>query len=387
MGVLGFKKKAVIIGASSFQNPLILKAKELGFETHVFAWKSGDIGEETADYFHPVSILEKEMILEVCKQIKPEVVVSIASDVAVLTVNYLSRKLGLNCNSEASDLITTNKYLMRQELRKNKIWTPDFIMVGRDYRLDEIKKMSMPLIVKPTDRSGSRGVSKVDRPEDISNAVEKAINASFEKKAIIETYIRGGEFSCECISFQGKHQLLAVTQKFTTGAPCYIETGHAEPVELSGDVIQIIKQQVFSALTALKISNSASHCEFKLNGKQIKIIEIGARMGGDCIGSHLVSQSTGYDFLKLVIDVAEGKEPKLEKVNDGFPSLIRFIIGEADRKALAEAKEDENVQIIEEKIERDGKRCVTDSSTRQGYFILKSEKIETIRKYYPIVRS
>ena len=57
-------EKVVIIGANSFQNPLILKAKQMGYETHVFAWKSGDIGEKTADYFYPISITEKEKILE-----------------------------------------------------------------------------------------------------------------------------------------------------------------------------------------------------------------------------------------------------------------------------------------------------------------------------------
>ena len=57
-------KKIVIIGANSFQNPLILKAKEMGYETHIFAWKDGSIGERTADYFYPISIVEKEAILE-----------------------------------------------------------------------------------------------------------------------------------------------------------------------------------------------------------------------------------------------------------------------------------------------------------------------------------
>ena len=65
-------EKIVIIGANEFQNPLILKAKELGYETHVFAWKDGSIGEKTADYFYPISIIEKEEILKKCKQIIKE---------------------------------------------------------------------------------------------------------------------------------------------------------------------------------------------------------------------------------------------------------------------------------------------------------------------------
>ena len=70
-------RKIVIIGANDFQNPLILKAKELGYETHVFAWRDGSIGEKSADYFYPISIVEKDKILEECKKIKPNAVVSI----------------------------------------------------------------------------------------------------------------------------------------------------------------------------------------------------------------------------------------------------------------------------------------------------------------------
>ena len=71
-------KKVAIIGASELQNPLILKAKEMGYETHVFAWECGDIGEKTADYFYPISITEKEEILEKCKEINVDAVCTIA---------------------------------------------------------------------------------------------------------------------------------------------------------------------------------------------------------------------------------------------------------------------------------------------------------------------
>ena len=87
------KEKLVIIGANDFQNQLILKAKSLGYETHVFAWQDGSIGEKTADYFYPISIVEKEQILEKCKEIKPVGVCSIASDLATITVNYVAEKL------------------------------------------------------------------------------------------------------------------------------------------------------------------------------------------------------------------------------------------------------------------------------------------------------
>ena len=89
------KPAIAVIGANDFQNQLILRAKELGYTTHVFAWQCGDIGERTADFFYPISIVEKERILEVCRTIRPVGVCSIASDLAAITVNFVAEGLGL----------------------------------------------------------------------------------------------------------------------------------------------------------------------------------------------------------------------------------------------------------------------------------------------------
>lgn len=92
-------KKLAIIGANDFQRQLILKAKDMGLETHVFAWEDGAVGKANADYFYPISIIEKEQILEKCKEIGIDGICSIASDLAVLTVDYVAEKMGLNANS------------------------------------------------------------------------------------------------------------------------------------------------------------------------------------------------------------------------------------------------------------------------------------------------
>ncbi|MBR5774211.1 MAG: carbamoyl-phosphate synthase large subunit, partial [Clostridia bacterium] len=107
-------KKLVIIGANDFQNQLILKAKSLGYETHVIAWRDGAVGEKSADFFYPISIVEKDAILEECRRIKPDGVCSIASDLAAITVNYVAENLGLPCNATAYTAEQTNKYAMRR---------------------------------------------------------------------------------------------------------------------------------------------------------------------------------------------------------------------------------------------------------------------------------
>ena len=98
---------------------------------------------------------------------------------------------------------------------------------------------------------------------------------------------------------------MALTLKHTTGAPYFIETGHVEPAPIEDEILERVKEVITHALNTLEIKNGASHSEIKIDAEgNIKIIEIGARMGGDCIGSDLVYYSTGYDFVKMVIQVA-----------------------------------------------------------------------------------
>lgn len=373
-------KKIVIIGANDFQNPLILKAKEMGFETHVFAWQDGSIGETTADYFYPISIVEKQEILKKCQEIKPDAVATIASDLANVTVQYLAKNLGLPCNSDECIEISTNKYKMRCAFMKNGVASPFFKAVSSVEELGDCKQFSFPVIVKPTDRSGSRGITKVESYEGLKEAIEVSVQQSFEKKAIVEEYIEGPEYSCECISYKGKHTLLTVTKKFTTGAPHFIETGHLEPAPLPPETLAKVEKQIFAGLNALQIRFGASHSEFRITPQgEVRIIEIGSRMGGDCIGSDLVRLSTGYDFVKMVIDTACGKEPDFSKVSEPQYASIRFVFGKKDIEILEKIKKSspKAIQFISELTEI-GDRKIVDSGTRYGFYIITANTYEEI---------
>ncbi len=373
--------KIAIIGANDFQNPLILKAKSLGYETHVFAWQDGSIGEKTADYFYPISIVEKDEILKKCKEIGIDAIATIASDLATLTVNYVAEKLGLPGNSLECTKKSTNKYEMRKAFKEAGVATPGFEIVSSPEDIEKLSDMEYPLIVKPTDRSGSRAITKIYKKEELEEAISKAIENSFEKKAIVEEYIEGNEFSAEGITYNGEHKFLTITRKATTGAPHFIETGHIEPAGLNKDMEEKIYNELTKALTALKITNSATHSEFKItpNG-DIRIIEIGARMGGDCIGSDLVQISTGYDFVKMVIDVAMGNKPSFEKVTEPKIAVIRFIFNKEDLENFEKVKsETPELIYFVSKIEDISSHKVVDSSSRFGFYILACENKEKIR--------
>lgn len=367
-------KKIVIIGANDFQKPLILKAKEMGYETHVFAWREGATGAEDADFFYEISIVEMDEILEECRRIKPDAVATIGSDLANITVQYLAEKLGLPGNSADCIRQSTNKYAMRSAFKKAGIPVPYFECV-REGEIAEPK--SFPVIVKPTDRSGSRAITKVTDPADLPAAIEAAVGQSFEKKAIIEEYISGAEYSVETISYQGRHTCLAVTKKFTTGSPHYIEVGHLQPAPLSEEMRRKVENIVFQALDALGVKFGAGHSELRINERgDIRIIEIGSRMGGDCIGSDLVPLSTGQDFVGMVVDTAAGNPPVLKKAESHI-SAIRFLMNENDLRLLENIRQNHPQNLKKVVLEGDVKTAnITDSGSRPGFFILQAESYE-----------
>lgn len=367
------KEKLVIIGANDFQTQLIKKAKELGYETHVFAWEDGAVGKTIADYFYPISIVNKDEILAICKKIKPSGVCSIASEVANITVNYLAQNLGLVCNSAECVLLSTNKHEMRKAFERNGDPSPKSFLVDQTTDVT-VLPLEFPVLVKPTDRSGSRGITKVLCSADLENAIVFACEESFEKKALVEEFVEGKEYSVEFISYKGQHTFLALTEKFTTGAPHYIEFAHKQPAIVDTQVFEDIKKVVMKALDTLKIEYGASHSEVKVdkNGT-IKIIEIGSRMGGDCIGSDLVFLSTGYDFTKMVIDVAVGRKPDFIVVEHYSNAFVRFIFTPRDIEEIKKIKNDAEYIIIREvTLLNKVPNTVIDSSTRYGYCIFVS---------------
>lgn len=374
-------KKIAIIGANEFQNKLVLKAKEMGLETHVFAWEKDAIAKENADFFYPISITDKKEILKVCMDLKINGICTIATDLAMPTVNYVAKKLQLVGNTLECTEITTNKFKMRKVLKENKLPIPWFKLVEKSNELNQ-KELEYPLIVKPIDRSGSRGITKVKNFKELEQAIEIAKEVSFEKKILIEEFIDGDEYSIESISQNGKHTILQITKKYTTGSPNFIEVGHLQPALLDEKIKEKINNTVKETLSKLQIKNGASHSEIKINkNNQIFIIEVGGRMGGDFIGSDLVPLSTGIDFMKLVLKVALNEKIESIEVKNISTSIIRFIITEEDRKKFMILKKELKNEVVEEYIKSEINEKITDSSNRNGYYILKilnNDKVKEI---------
>lgn len=371
-------KRLAVIGASYLQLPLVLKAREMGLETVCFAWEDGAVCRDYADAFYPISVVDKEAILQVCRELKIDGITSIASDVAVPTVNYVASMMGLTGNDDAYSEVVTNKYLMRECFSKNGVPSPGYAQTCGEIP-DAVKRFSYPLVVKPTDRSGSRGVEKVDTEVGLEEAIARACSESFHKQAIIEEFVDGREISVESISFKGRHHILQITDKVTTGAPFFVELEHHQPSTLPQDIKSRVKDIVLNALDALHIEYGASHSELKITDDgHIRVIEIGARMGGDFIGSDLVQLSTGYDFLRGVIEVALGTftEPRL---TESSCSGVYFLCKETERLQPVIQNASAHPEIVRAEITDSVLRNIECSADRSGYFIYKSNGRYVIR--------
>ena len=363
------KERLAIVGANEAITMLINKAKELGFETHVFAWKCGDPGEYAADFFYPISIDQKDLILDKCREIGICGICSITSDFATPTVAYVARHLGLHGNPERTDIVARDKFEMRKAFREyGSIYCPRFIEIDDSLQYLDLHEFHFPVIVKPTDRWSSKGINRVDSVDEVRAAVRIACKESLNGKAIIEEFMDGPEYSAECIVFHGEVFILAFTQKITTGYPHYIEKGHMQPADLSDKQKTAATKTIEKAIKALDITDSAAHVEFRvLSNEEIGIIEIGARMGGDCIGTDLTPISTGMDYIKMVIDVACGKAPDFSIISKPRPVQINFIISEDDVEYYSNV--DSKRIIRKTQFSMNFIEQVTDSSKRHGYYI------------------
>ena len=366
------KERIAVIGANEPLIPFYRQAKQLGYEIIGIAIEKGAVCKKYCDRFYPVSFSDKEKVLDICRQEKVEGILSFSLESALPTVAYVAKELGLVGNTEESIRLTQSKFAQRQALEKNGIPVPKYYQIESGADLAQIQ-CHFPVIVKPVDSGGSQGICKVDSRDRLEEAYCYAVSYSRTSKAIVEEYVDGREFSVEYISHQGKHYFLQITDKVTSGVPRFVEMQHHQPADIPESLAIRIRQMAESALTALKIENSASHTEIKWNSRdELYIIETGARMGGDYITSDLVRLSTGYDFVDGAIRLAVNRfeEPIFSKrMNSGvfFYSKLAPEIGEIIRN------HEKWPEIVEWEISEEPLIEVKSNADRRGYFLYQRE--------------
>jgi len=302
-------KKVLVIGAGFLQRYVIRRAKQLGYYTLAVDGNPNAVGFADADEYAAVNIVDQQAVCAYAREKGVDGVLTAATDYGVLAAAYTARELGLpGISYEAAQRIK-NKYQVRKCLFEAKADDTGLAYeVSEDTDLAELgSKMAYPVMVKPCDGSGSRGASKVEDQAGFAAACRDAMNNSLTRKATVEPFIVGTEYGVESYVENGQIHVLAVMQKWMTQPPYYAELGHAVPsglpVALEEKVIGCVK----TAIRALELRHGSVNMDILLTQKgSVHIIDIGARMGGNLIGSHIIPMGKGIDYIGNMIRGAVG---------------------------------------------------------------------------------
>lgn len=361
-------KTLAIIGASVGQEKLFFEAKELGLRTISFAWEKGAICKGLADVFYPISILDTESILDVCKKEKVKGVVSNCSDITAEISSKISSLLGLHGIPYDSFLKIKDKNIVRNILSNIEELSHPW-----HYVYNGNHPSSYPCVVKPCIGSGKKGVCFVTDYAEFNDAIQYSKGATTQN-IIVEQFIEGHEVSVESISFEGKHYVVQITDTDCSGAPHFVEIGHHQPSSLPSNLKTKIKRIIPRILNCLDIQNGASHIELKVSGSgDVYLIEVNPRGGGGEISNALVNLSTDYNYVKAMISVALGtfEEPLIH--NRQYSGIYFLCAQTRDYLSFFE-NSDDKPWLVDKKI-FSSKLCeATSNYDRNGYLIYVSDK-------------
>lgn len=315
-------KRLMIIGASILQLPAIQKAKEMGLYVAVADYDPNAIGIPYADEYYNVSTIDEEGVYQAAKKFGADGIMTLATDMPMRSVAYACKKLGLTGIAYDTAVKATDKGEMIKAFENAGVEHPWYYII-EDAAKPLPEGATYPCITKPTDNAGSRGVMLVGSREELEAALAYSAENGRSGAVIMEEYMVGSEVSVEIIVWQGVPHVLQITDKLTTGAPHFVEMGHSQPSRLKAEDQDKIRDLACRAVKAVGIDNGPAHVEIMLTEEGPKMVELGARMGGDCITTHLVPLSTGIDMIKATIDICLGLTPDIApKFQKG--SAIRF---------------------------------------------------------------
>lgn len=312
-------KRILILGAGFLQSFVIKRARELGYYVIAIDKNQTSPGFIEANESAVIDIIDQEACLSYAKKKKIDGVMTAATDYGVLTTAYIAKEMDLpGLDYEVAKKIK-NKYLIRKQLSNEiKPSMSQYYEVDSLERLEELReRIPYPVMVKPCDGSGSRAIGKVENFEELVGACKEAMESSLQKKALVEEFIEGREYGADVFVYQGEIYNIGILKKKMTMPPIYAELGHSFPsgLENIGETVVTIKK----AIKALGINYGAVNLDFLVTKKgEVCIIDLGARLGGNLISSHILSLGTGQDYMGIAIksavgdpvEIGEGREEK-----------------------------------------------------------------------------
>ena len=306
-------KKIMILGAGIYQLPLIDRARRLGLETLVVSIPGNYPGFDLAHQIHYLNTTDQEGILRLARAERISAITTCGTDVAVRSLGYVCEKLGLPGIDYACARLCTNKVAMKQALRAAGVRTPAFQEVESESQaLQAARQLGFPVMVKCVDKSGSRGIMRADQEDQVARAYQYARAASAAPYVLVEHCLAGPELGVDGF-ISADQEVLWLHDKiaFFNGA-ANVGVGHVIPPQITSAQRQDVLQQAHQALQALKINNSFFDMDIILAREGASIIEVGARMGANCI-PEMISGAYGFDCYEQILRCALGQPPQLQQ--------------------------------------------------------------------------
>ena len=310
-------KKILLLGGSAQQVVAVETAKRLGYYTVLCDFLTDNPGQYSADKFYLVSTTDKEAVLKVAEDEKIDGIIAYASDPAAPTAAYVAEKIGLCTNPYRSVEILCNKARFRRFLSENGFNTP--LSCGYEdtaSALDGIDKYSFPIIVKPVDSSGSKGVTVLHSREGLREAVEYAFSFSRSRHIIIEEFIEkahkylvGGDI----FVWDGQVIMWGLMnchrdERVNVLTP----VGKSYPPELKSSELEAVKQTLQALVSKLGIKSGAMNVELILDSSgRVWPVDIGPRNGGNMIPD-LLGYIFGADVVEMSVRAAMGERPQFD---------------------------------------------------------------------------
>ena len=307
------QKKLMLLGGLRYLLPVIEAAHKLGIYVITCDYLPNNIAHKYSDEYHNVSIVDKEAILELARKLQIDGIMSFAVDPGVVTAAYVQEQMGLPGNPYESVCILQNKDRFRNFLTQHGFNVPKAKgFASIEDALSEKYWFPWPVIVKPTDSAGSKGVTRVDCLENLEPALKVAFEHSISGRVIVEEFIekQGCSSDTDCFSVDGKLKFVSFSaQRFDEDAPNpYTPSAYSWPSTFTQAQEEELASEIQRLLTLLGMRTSIYNIETRVgvNGKPY-IMEVSPRGGGNRL-AEMLRYATGVDLITNAVRAAVGEE-------------------------------------------------------------------------------
>lgn len=305
------QKRLLFLGGSLYQTYAIREAKRLGYYVITCDYLPDNPGHRLADEYYNVSTTDREAVLRLATRLNVDGVVAYASDPAAPTAAYVCQRLGLPTSPYRSVEILSNKDLFRAFLHDHGFPCPQAIAFSTyQEALDRIDEFRLPVMVKPVDSSGSKGVNKLTHASQLQAFVQDALSYSRRRRFLIEEFLekQGHQISGDAFSVDGRLVFHCLGNEFYS-AHCdkdFAPLGECWPFQMDHRYIEDLERQIQRLITLLGMQTTAYNVEAIVGRDgRVYLLELGARSGGSLI-PQVIEHATGINMVTWVIRAAAG---------------------------------------------------------------------------------